>query len=227
MFTLFFSFLGTLRSCFQTRAALQLEILALRHQINVLRRAQRGRVRLTRVDRLLWTWLLHLWSGWRSALIIVKPQTVIAWHRRGFRLFWAWKSRQDKPGRPEMSREVRDLIRKMSLANPLWGAPRVHGELLKLGIELSQATVAKYMQRHRKTSSPTWRTFLDSQLKQLVSADFFVVPTVNFRVLFVFVVLAHRRRVIHFNVTAHPTSEWTAQQMAEAFPWDTAPPYLF
>src|SRR5438094_787878 len=141
MFTLFFSFLGTLRSCFQTRAALQLEILALRHQINVLRRSQRGRVRLTRVDRLLWTWLLHQWSGWRSALIIVKPETVIAWHRRRFRLFWAWKSRKDKPGRPEMSREVRDLIRKMSLANPLWGAPRIHGELLKLGIEVSQATV--------------------------------------------------------------------------------------
>ena len=126
-----------------------------------------------------------------------------------------------------MAREVRDLIRKMSLANPLWGAPRIHGELLKLGIELSQATVAKYMERHRKPPSPTWRTFLDSHLKQLVATDFFVVPTVNFRILFVFVVLAHhRRRVIHFNVTAHPTSEWTAQQMAEAFPWDTTPRYL-
>ena len=227
MFTLFFSLLDTLRSCFQTRAALQLEILALRHQINVLRRAQRGRVRLTRVDRLLWTWLLHVWSGWRSALIIVKPETVIAWHRRGFRLYWTWKSRQDGPGRPEVPREVRDLIRQMSPANPLWGAPRIHGELLKLGIELSQATVAKYMDRHRKPPSQTWRTFLDNHLKQLVSTDFFVVPTVNFRVLFVFVVLAHhRRRVLHFNVTAHPTSEWTAQQIAEAFPWDTAPRYL-
>jgi putative transposase len=227
MFTLFFSLLGSLRSCFQTRAALQLEILAIRHQINVLLRAQRGRVRLTRVDRLLWTLLLHLWSGWRSALIIVKPETVIAWHRRGFRLFWAWKSRKDKPGRPEVPRGVRDLIRKMSLANPLWGAPRIHVELLKLGIELSQATVAKYMDRHRKPPSQTWRTFLDSHLKQLVSTDFFVVPTANLRILFVFVVLAHpRRRVIHFNVTAHPTSEWTAQQIAEAFPWDTAPHHL-
>src|ERR1035437_9420127 len=139
MLTLFLSFLGTLRSCFQTRAALQLEILALRHQINVLRRSQRGRVRLTELDRLLWAWLLPLWSGWRSALIIVKPETVIAWHRRGFRLYWTWKSRQGQPGRPEVAREVRDLIRKMSLANPLWGAPRIHGEILKLGIELRSA----------------------------------------------------------------------------------------
>jgi len=193
----------------------------------VLRRSQRGRVRLTELDRLLWAWLLHLWSGWRSALIIVKPETAIAWHRRGFRLYWTWKSRQGKPGRPEVAREVRDLIRKMSLANPLWGAPRIHGEILKLGIELSQTTVAKYLARPRKPPSETWRTFLDSHLKQLVSTDFFVVPTVNFRILFVFVALAHhRRRVIHFNVTSHPTSEWTAQQIAEAFPWNTAPRYL-
>ena len=120
MFTLFFSILGTLRSCFQTRAALQLEILALRHQINVLRRSQRGRVHLTSADRLFWTWLMYLWSGWRSALAIVKPETVIAWHRRGFRLYWSWKSRLGSPGRPQVSHEVRDLIRKISLANPLW-----------------------------------------------------------------------------------------------------------
>jgi len=227
MFTPFLSFLGTLRSCFQTRAALQLEILALRHQINVLRRSRRGRVRLTEVDRLLWAWLLHLWSGWHSALLIVKAEAVMAWHRRGFRLYWTWKSRQRRPGRPEVSGEVRDPIRKMSLANPLWGAPRIHGELLKLGIEISQATVAKYLERPRKPPSPTWRTLLDNHLKQLVSTDSFVVPTVNFRILFVFVVLAHyRRRVIHFNATAHSTSEWTAQQIAEAFPWDSAPRYL-
>ena len=115
----------------------------------------------------------------------------------------------------------------MSLANPLWGAPRIHGERLKLGIELSQATVAKYMSRPTKPPSQTWRTFLSNHVKELVSTDFFVVPTISFRVLFVFVVLAHhRRRVLHFNVTAHPTSEWTGQQIAEAFPWDTAPRYL-
>jgi putative transposase len=193
----------------------------------VLRRSQRGRVHLRTADRLFWTWLMHLWSGWRCALAMVKPETVIAWHRKGFRLYWTWKSRRGRPGRPPGSREVRDLIRKMCLANPLWGAPRIHGELLKIGIQLSQATIAEYMEHHRKPPSQTWRTFLDSHLKQLVSTDFFVVPTVNFRVLFVFVVLAHhRRRVIHFNVTAHPTSEWTAQQIAEAFPWDSAPRYL-
>jgi transposase InsO family protein len=157
----------------------------------------------------------------------VKPEAVIAWHRKGFRIYWTWKSHQAAPGRPTVALEVRDLIRKMSLANPLWGAPRIHGELLKLGIELSQATVAKYMARRQKPLSQAWRTFLNNHVKDLVSTDFFVVPTLSFRVLFVFLVLAHhRRRVLHFNVTAHPTSGWTAQQIAEAFPWDSAPRYL-
>ncbi|MBZ5566017.1 MAG: integrase core domain-containing protein [Acidobacteriia bacterium] len=218
---------ASILSWFQTRASLQVEILALRHQVTVLKRSQRGRLRLNSADRLLWVWLCRFWANWRWALLIVKPETVIAWHRKGFRIYWTWKSHQAAPGRPTVPREVRDLIRKMSLVNPLWGAPRIHGELLKLGIELSQATVAKYMQRHPRPPSQTWRTFLDSHLKQLVSTDFFVVPALSFRILFVFVVLAHhRRRVIHFNVTAHPTSEWTAQQIAEAFPWDTAPRYL-
>ena len=165
MFILFLSFPGTLRSCFQTRAALQLEILTIRHQMNVLRRSQPGRLRLTEVDRLLWAGLVQLWPSWGSALLIVKPEKVIAWYRRGLRLYWTWKGRQRRPGRPEVSREVRDLIRKMSLANPLWGAPRIYGEQLKLGIEVSQATVAKYRERPRKPPSPTWRTFLDSHLK--------------------------------------------------------------
>ncbi len=137
------------------------------------------------------------------------------------------KSRAGQPGRPKVSREVRELIRKMSAANPLWGAPRIHGELLKLGIKISQTTVAKYIARQRKPPSQTWRTFLENHVKELVAADFLVVPTVNFRVLSVLVVLAHhRRRAIHFNVTAHPTAEWTARQIAEAFPWDTAPLYM-
>ena len=164
MFSLFVSLLTTLCSSFRTRAAVQLEILALRHQINVLRRSQPVRVRLTTLDRFLWAWLLPLWSRWRSALIIVKPETVMAWHRRGFRLYWTWKSRQGRPGRPEVSHEVRELIRKMNVANPLWGAPRIHGELLKLGIEVSQATVAKYMARQRKPPSQTWRTFLNNHV---------------------------------------------------------------
>ena len=227
MRTVFLSFLSALCSCFQSRASLQVENLALRHQINVLRRGRRRRLPLKPGGRLLWVWLSRLWTGWGFALVIVKPETVIAWHRRGFRLYWTWKSRNVRPGRPDIPRKVRDLIRNMSLANPLWGAPRIHGELLNLGIELSQATVAKYMARQRKPPSQTWRTFLENHVQQLVSADFFIVPTVTFRVLYVFIVLAHeRRRLLHFNVTAHPTSEWTEQQIVEAFPWGSAPRYL-
>jgi len=218
--------LHAIRSCFRTRLALQAENLALRHQISVL---QRGRKRLpmNAADRFLWVCLSRLWAGWRSTLAIFKPETVIHWHRMGFRLYWRWKSRGLRLGRPQVLQHVQDLIRKMSLANPLGGAPRIHGELLQLGIPLSQATVAKYRVHTRKPPSQTWRAFLNHHVTQLASTDFFVVPTVTFRVLFVFGVLAHhRRRVIHFNVTAHPTSEWTAQQVAEAFPWDTAPRYL-
>jgi putative transposase len=226
MFTLLVSLLFSVPACFRTRAVLQAEILALRHQLLVLQRSNNGhRVRLRATDRLLWVWLSSLWTGWRSALIIVKPETVIAWHRQGFRLYWRWKSRHGE-GRPSVSSEVRDLIRKMSLANPRWGAPRIHGELLKLGIQISQTTVAKYMVWHRKPPSQNWRTFLKNHMQTLVSADFFVVPTITFRLLFVFVILSHdRRRPIHFAVTANPTAEWTARQLLEAFPWDTAPRY--
>jgi putative transposase len=227
MLALFVSVFEAFCSSFRSRAALQLEILALRHQINVLRRSQRGRVRLSPADRLFWIWLMHLWSGWRSSLAIVQPETVIAWHRQGFRLYWTWKSRHGQPGRPALAKGTRELIRRMSRANPLWGAPRIHGELLKLGIDVSQATVARYMVRTRRPPSQTWRAFLNNHVTQLVSTDFFVVPTVTFRVLYVFVVLGHhRRRVVHFNVTANPTSEWTARKIAEAFPWDSAPRYL-
>ena len=223
---IFFLF-AFLRSWFQSRLRLQAEIVALRDQVIVLRRSQKGRVHLRAADRLFWVWLTRLWSGWRSALFMVKPETVISWHRQGFRRYWTWRSRQGRLGRLQVSEEVQDLIRKMSVADPLWGAPRIHGELLKLGIEVSQATVAKYIVRQRKPPSQTWRTFLNNHVKELVSTDFFVVPTLSFRVLFVFLVLAHhRRRVLHFNVTAHPTSGWTAQQIAEAFPWDSAPRYL-
>src|ERR1700681_2531594 len=227
MFTLLVSLLFSVPACFRSRAVLQAEILALRHQLLVLQRSNNGhRVRLRATDRLLWVWLSSLWTGWRSALIIVKPETVIAWHRQGFRLYWRWKSRHGE-GRPSVSSEVRDLIRRMSLANPRWGAPRIHGELLKLGIQLSQATVAKYMVRHRKPPSQNWRTFLTNHVQSLVSSDFFVVPTITFRLLFVFVILGHeRRRPIHFAVTANPTAEWTARQLLEAFPWDSAPRYL-
>jgi len=227
MLAAFLSTIVNIHSWFRSRASLQVEILALRHQVAVLKRSQRNRLRLKSLDRLLWVWLSRLWSPWRSALLIVKPETVIAWHRKGFRLDWTWKSGHGTPGRPEVCEEVRELIRKMSTANAVWGAPRIHGELLKLGIQVSQATVAKYMVQQRKPPSQTWRTFLHNHVKDLVAADFFVVPTLSFRVLYVFVALAHhRRRVLHFNVTAHPTAGWTAQQMAEAFPWDSVPRYL-
>ncbi len=157
---------------------------------------------------------------------MVKPDTIIAWSSKGFRLYWRWKSRVRR-GRPCTSRDVRDLIRRMSLANPGWGAPRIHGELLKLGVDVGETTVAKYLVRPRRRSSQTWKTFLTNHVHELVSIDFFVVPTAIFRLFFVFVVLSHdRRRVLHFGVTAHPTSEWTAQQLRHAFPWDTAPRFL-
>jgi putative transposase len=227
MFAIILSLFSSIRQGFRTRLALQAEILALRHQLLVLQRSARAhKLSLSAADRLLWVWLSRFWVGWRSALVIVKPETVIAWHRRGFRLYWSWKSRHPQ-GRPAVSREIIDLIRKMSLANPRWGAPRIHGELLKLGFELSEATVAKYMVRHRKPPSQSWRTFLANHAKDPVSSDFFVVPTVFFRVLFVFVILSHdRRRPVHVAVTEYPTAEWVAHQLLEAFPWDSAPRYL-
>jgi transposase InsO family protein len=157
----------------------------------------------------------------------MKAATVVGWHRKGFGLFWTWKIRRGKPGRPAVPKEVRELIRTLSRENPLWGAPHIHGELLKLGIHVGETSVSKYMVRRRKPPSQTWRTFLDNHLKTLVSVDFFTVPTIRFQILYVFLVLAHeRRRIVHLAVTAHPTAEWTAQQLREAFPWDTAPRYL-
>jgi putative transposase len=219
--------LSCLRDCFRARLVLQAEILALRHQLLVLQRSSRGyRLHLGWTDRVFWVWLSQLWNGWRSALVMVKPETIIAWHRKGFRLYWTWKSRH-REGRPTVCPEVRNLVRQMSLANPCWGAPRIHGELLRIGIEVSQATVAKYMARHKRPPSQTWRTFLKNHTKDLVSVDFFVVPTIAFQLLFVFVILDHdRRRPLHFAITANPTAEWTARQLLEAFPWDSAPRYL-
>jgi transposase InsO family protein len=213
-------------AAFKSRTALHLENLALRQQLGVLRRSVK-RPKLTSADRLLWTWLYAVWSDWRSALVIVKPETVVAWQRKGFRLFWTWKVRHGQPGRPAAPKDIRELIRRMSRENPLWGAPRIHGELLKLGINIGETSVGKYMVRHRKPPSQSWRTFLENHIKTMVSIDFFTVPTIRFQILYVFLVLAHdRRRIVHFNVTAHPTAEWTAQQLREAFPFDQIPRYL-
>ena len=173
--------LAVFRSAFRSRAAVQLENFALRHQLNVLKRSVRHRPNLTAADRLLWVVLSRLWGDWRSALTIVQPETVIAWHRKAFCLFWTWKVHRGQLGRPAVSREVRDLIRRMSRDDPLWGAPHIHGELLKLGITIGETSVAKYMVRRRKPPSQTWRTFLNNHVKTLVSVDFFTVPTIRFQ----------------------------------------------
>jgi len=220
------SVLAALRGLIRSRAALHLEVLALRHQLQVRQRSRPQRLRLARADRWLWAWLSRAWGDWRTAVVIVKPETVVAWHRQGFRVIWTWKSRRHH-GRPLVAPDARALIRTMSEHNSLWGAPRIHGELVKLGIDVSQATVAKYMARRRRPPSQTWRTFLANHVHQVVATDFFVVPTATCRLLFVLIILAHdRRRVVHIAVTAHPTAAWTAQQFREAFPWDQAPRYL-
>ena len=221
----FIALLALVASTFRTRAALQADIVALRHQIAVLQQSAPRRLRLRQSDRLLWILLSRFWSGWRRWLHIVKPDTVVRWHRRAFARYWTWKSRR-RPGRPGLAAAIRDLIQQMCQANFLWGAPRIHGELLKLGIEVAPSTVGKYLRRFRNPPSQTWRTFLTNHIKQMASMDFFTVPTATFRVLFVFIVLSHdRRRVMHFNVTDHPSEEWTTQQIREAFPWE-APKYL-
>jgi transposase InsO family protein len=218
--------LGALRAALKTRTDLALENLALRQQLALLRRRSK-RPQFGRLDRAFWMWLSNCWAGWRGALHLVRPETVIRWHRQGFHAFWTWKSRRGRPGRPPVGLELVELVRTMALANPLWGAPRIRGELLKLGLDVSQRSVARLMPRRPKPPSQTWRTFLQNHVADLVSVDFFVVPTATFRVLYVFVVLLHhRRRVVHFNVTECPTAAWTAQQIVEAFPDESAPRYL-
>jgi putative transposase len=226
MFEMLLSFVWSFRAYFRSRADLQTEILALRHQIVVLQR-QNPKPKPKSADRRFWVALSQFWTRWSEALWIVKAATVIDWHRRGFRWYWSWKVRHGQPGRPRVPKETRELIRTLSRDNAGWGAPRIHSELLKLGIKISESSISKYMVQHSKPPSQTWRTFLKNHSKQLVSVDFFTVPTAFFQVLFVFIVIQHdRRRLVHFNVTAHPTAEWTARQIVEAFPFETAPKYL-
>jgi putative transposase len=222
----FSALLAFVAAWFRSRAALHLEHLALRHQLAVYKQTI-ARPRLHPTDRLMWVWLARLWAGWQEALAFVQPRTVIAWQQKRFRDHWWRLSQGRKPGRPAIAQEVRDLIQQMWHANPTWGAPRIVGELRKLGIEVAQSTVEHYRVRPRKPPSPTWKTFLKNHGQDLVALDFFTVPTATFRVLFVLVILVHeRRRVIHFNITEHPSAAWTAQQVIEAFPWDDAPRYL-
>src|SRR6195256_141918 len=206
--------------------AVALENLALRQQLAVFRRTVE-RPPLRHRDRLFWVLLAKAWRHWRTALIVVQPDTVVRWHRQWLRRRWTQRSTPKRPGRPTTSEAIRTLVMKMAAANPLWGAPRIHGELGKLGIEVSERTVSRLVRRPRRPPSQTWRTFLTNHVRALGSMDFFTVLTVTGRVLFVLVVLLHhRRRIVHFNVTAHPTAAWTAQQVVEALPDDTAPRWL-
>jgi len=214
----------SLTSLIRTRRDLAFENLLLQQQLAVLKE-KGARPQLSAADRSFWVLVSKLWPRWRDALHIVKPGTVIRWHREGFRRHWARKCR--KKGRPELDSKIRLLIQRMSEANPLWGAPRIHGELLKLGIEISETTVSKYLIRERMPPSQTWRTFLESHSKDIIATDFFTVPTATFRVLFVLVVLSHdRREILHTNVTEYPTAEWSARQILEAVGLEDAPKYL-
>jgi putative transposase len=224
MFAHLLTLLRTVGAACQVHSQLVLENLALRHQLSVLQRSA-PKPRLYHSDRFLWVLLSHLLSGWRKALVLVQPQTVIQWHHHAFRLFWRWKSRTHQ-GRPPTNRQLITLIRRMWQANPTWGSRRIQAELAKLGIHVSDSTIRKYRPKQRR-SSPTWTTFLRNQVHELVAIDFFTVPTATCGVLFVFLVLAHyRRKVLHFNVTDSPSAAWTAQQMVEAFPFCAPPRYL-
>src|SRR5437899_662724 len=203
-----------------------LENLALRQQLAVYKQMV-TRPKLFSSDRLFWVALSRVWAGWRQALVIVSPDTVLRWQRRRFRECWTKLSARPTGGPPPVHAEIKVLVMRMAAANPPWGAPRIHGELLKLGIHVAERTVSRLLPKRRTPPSQTWRTFLANHVRDLVSLDFFTVPTARLRVLFVLVVLAHhRRRVVHFNVTEHPTAHWTAQQIVDAFPDDSAPAYL-
>lgn len=206
--------------------AVALENLALRHQLAVFKRRDQ-RPALRHRDRLVWVLLAHAWRDWRSALLMVQPDTVVRWHRQWLRRRWRQRSKADRPGRPCTAAAIRSLIVQMSGANPLWGAPRIHGELRKLGIDIAERTVSRLIRNRHRPPSQTWRTFLTNHVTSLVSVDFFTVPTFTGRVLFVLVLLSHhRRRIVHLRITDQPTAEWTAQQIIEAFPEESAPRWL-
>ena len=205
---------------------LVLENLALRQQLAAVKRT-RKRSPLQPRDRLFWIALVRIWRNWRTALVLVQPDTVVGWHRDWLRRRWTRRSKRRPDGRPPIDQQIRALVREMATANPLWGAPRIHGELRTLGVDISERTVSRLLERRARPPSQTWRTFLTNHLMSAASIDFFTVPTLTGRVLFVLVVLSHqRRRIIHVNITAHPTATWSAQQVVDAFPDDTAPRWL-
>ena len=227
MLELLLSVLAAVRVFFRGRAEASLEVLALRQQVAVLKR-KRPRPTLTRLDRVFWITLWHLWPRWADVLLIVKPETVVRWHRAGFRLYWRWRSRR-RGGRPPITEETQTLIRRLATENPTWGAPRIHGELLKLGFDVSERSVARYLRRRprREDSARRWAAFLANHREAIVACDFFTVPTVTFQLLWCFFVIEHRRRtILHVNVTREPTAAWVVQQLRDVFPGDGPHRYM-
>src|SRR5271167_4434365 len=219
-------FLLVVRSRLKSRARLEAENIVLRQQVIVLSRKARPRVRLRNIDRLIFVRLCRMFPSILNAITVIKPETVIRWHRAGFGAYWRWRSRPHG-GRPGTPHGTRELIRGMSIANPLCGAPRIHGELLKLGIDVGQTTVAKYMAKRRRPPSQGWRTFLHNHADGIASMDLFVVPTISFRLLYGLLILQHsRRQILCLGVTAHPTAEWIARQLTETYGWEAAPRYI-
>jgi transposase InsO family protein len=211
---------------FKSRSRLEAENLFLRHQLAIALRRAPPRFRLRGGDRALLIWITRLWPSLIGAVQVVQPETILRWHRAGFKVFWRWKSR-NRAGRPQIDRGLRDLIRRMSRENALWGASRIHGELLMLGFEVAQSTVSKYMVRCQNPPSQTWKTFLQNHAEAIAAIDMCIVPTLTFDRLFAFLVLGHgRRQLLWIEVTRHPTAEWLARQITEAFPWASAPAYL-
>jgi hypothetical protein len=218
--------LAVLASPFKSELRLEAENAVLRHQLIVLRRRLHGRVRLTSYDRWFFIQLYRWFPTILKVLTIIRPETLVRWHRAGFRCYWRWKSRP-RGGRPQIHTELRALIRRMSMEKPLWGAPRIHGELLKLGFEVTQSSVAKYMVKRRAPPSQGWRNFLHNHAPDIAAMDLFIVPTIGFDLLYVLVIVRlDRRDLVWINVTANPTAEWVARQITEAFPWDEAPRHL-
>jgi len=229
MFNLFTLSLGVLVRLFRSRGELVLENLALRQQLAVLKR-RHPRPRLASADRLFWVAVSRFWSGWQQALILVTPETVVRWHRAGFRLYWKLISKvSEQVGRRRISKEIRELIFKMVAENSTWGAPRIHGELLMLGFDVSERTISRWMKRAPRDPEPAkrWLAFLRNHREAIAAMDFFTVPTITFGVLYCFFIISHdRRRILHFNVTKHPTSLWIVQQLRESFPFSSAPRFL-
>jgi transposase InsO family protein len=218
--------LAVLASPFKSKNRLEAENAVLRHQLVVLRRKLKGRARLTNNDRWFFVQMYRWFPPILKVVTIIEPETLVRWHRAGFRRYWRWKSRS-RGGRPQIDAELRALIRHMSMENLLWGAPRIHGELLKLGFSVAQSTVATYMVKRRGPPSQGWRTFLRNHAPDIAAMDLFVVPTIGFKLLYGFVIVRlSRRDLVWINVTTNPTAEWIARQITEAFPWNEGPRYL-